>query len=821
MGYKSAVRMLLCGCSAIGFTCYPSVAQAQVANTVAPEAPPATAEDSDAPADGDIIVTAQRRDQRLQDVPIAVSVVDSTALQASNVTGLTDIQFLSPGVTFNTNFNASFLIRGVGTSSLLMTAEQSVGVVIDDVVQGIVETTFAGPSYQSLNDVERIEVLKGPQGTLFGKNSSAGVVQIITRNPKLGESSMNASFSYGRRNEANVQAAVNVPLGDTLALRVAGTVQRRDGFIRNTFTGDDLYAYQRYGIRAKLLWQPTDRLTMLLSGDYRQADDNANGAWTLRNCGSGLILFGARVYSPCASLAPYGVQAGPENQRVALDGPTFTEQTSQVASLRIDYDVGGATLTSITAYRDLNQDIAVDTDASPRYIYSINRNPSGGTQFTQELRATGEFGIVNYTLGAIYYKAKPFQEAINISTLGVIPDDSPFGFSQSAIGPGATSGYLPTVRAENESWAIFGQVEAALTEDFTLIGGLRYTNDHVRQTITYYDVPGVCALGAYLTGRGCHISPTPPAPSFAQTSADKFTYKVTAKYDFTPDINVYATYSTGYKGPMISYPSGQPQQLVRPETVESYELGLKSQLFDRRVLFNLALFQADFSDFQAQQRVIDPLDSSRSYYTTTNAGSLKTRGVEADLSFRVTPEFTLTGNVAYIPTEFTDYAIQCETGFTNPGTPPGQCTYVPPGSPAGTAPAFNAAGYPLVYAPEWTFGVSGNLDVPVGNSNSVTASATFNWRSETYGEVADPNTINEGYGLLNGQIGYGAEDGSWRLSVWGRNLLDRYFVAGIFTTPFDTGLSGTTPLSTRGYSNNPAIDSSRTIGLKLEVRFGN
>lgn len=823
MAYRFGVRALLAGCSLVVFASHAAAAEMEATadETVTSETaqePSAQDGDSAGSSAGEIIVTAQRRDQRLQDVPIAVAVVGAEQLGTSNVTGLTDIQFLAPGVTFNTNFNASFLIRGVGTSSLLMTADQSVGVVIDDVVQGIVETTFAGPSYQSLNDIERIEVLKGPQGTLFGKNSSAGVIQIITKKPELEKFGMDASFSYATKNEVNAKAAVNIPLGATVALRLAGTAQRRDGFVRNVFTGEDIYAYERYGIRGRLLWEPSDRLSILLTGDYRQSKDNANGAWTLRNCGSGLILFGSTVYRPCNELLPQGIEPGPKNLEVALDGPTFTRQTSTTASARIDYDLGGLTLTSITAYRDLDQDIAVDTDASQRVIYSINRNPSGGSQFTQELRATGEVGIFNYTLGAFYYKSKPYQQAINISTLGLIPDNSTFGFSQSAIGPSSSTGYLPIVRAKSESWAAFGQIEAAVTDRFTLIAGARYTDDHVQQTITYYDVPNVCALGAYLTNGSCHLVAV-PLPSFAETKANKFTYKFTAKYDFTQNINAYATYSTGYKGPMISYPGGQPQQLVRPETVKSYELGLKSQLFDNRVIFNVALFKADFKDFQAQQRVIDPLDASRSYYTTTNAGSLETKGVEADLSIRVSPSFTLTGNMAYVPTKFTDYAIQCEDLYANPGTPVGQCNYVPPGSPVGTAPAFNAAGYPLVYSPKWTFGLSGNLDLPVGNGNSITASASYNWRSKTYGEVADPNTINSSYGIMNAQLGYGAEDGSWRLSVFARNLFDKYYVAGIFTTPFDTGAAGQTPQSVRGYSNNPAMDAERTVGVKLDVSF--
>ena len=266
---------------------------------------------------------------------------------------------------------------------------------------------------------------------------------------------------------------------------------------------------------------------------------------------------------------------------------------------------------------------------------------------------------------------------------------------------------------------------------------------------------------------------------------------------------------------MISYPATQPQLLVDPETAKSYEIGLKAQLFDRRLSFNIDAFKVTYDDFQAQQRV--QLDATTSFYTTTNAGSLQTKGVEADASFRVSRALTLSGNVAYIPTKFTEYAVQCKDAFTNPGTTPGQCTYFAPGASGGTAAQFNAAGYPLIYSPKWTFGVAADLNLPVADRYELTANARYNWRGRSYGEVADPNTINGSYGLLNAQLGFGREDGTWRVSVFARNLLNDYFVAGIFTTPFDSGLPGTNPLSTRGYSNIPALDAQRTVGLKLEV----
>ncbi|UZK67294.1 TonB-dependent receptor [Sphingomonas sp. M1-B02] len=777
----------------------------------APAAPDA-AEAAQEPerADGEIIVTAQRREQALQDVPIAISVISSEGLEKSNFTTIADVQFLSPGVNYNANFGGGFNVRGVGTQSLLMSSEQSVALVIDDVIQGLPEVSFAGPSYQSLTDIERIEVLKGPQGTLFGKNSSAGVIHIITANPKLGQYSLRGSFSYGTKNEVNAQSVVNLPLGDALALRVAGGVQRRDGFVKDLFSGEDHWGYERYSLRAKLLWEPTSALSVLLQGEYRYLTDNANGLWTLRNCGSG---FGS--FRPCAVNAPYGLVPGPQNLEVATDGLSATEQKAYSLQGRVDYDLGGATLTAITAYRDLYQPISLDTDATPRRVYSRNENVSGGTQFTQELRINGDAGILNYTLGGFYYDARPFQRGSNGGTQNALPESSPILVSFNAIGPFANQGYGSWVKAKINSWAVFGQLEAEVTPGLTLIAGGRYTNDIVRQRVDYFDEPWLCRA-AYASGGSCHALALPLTSGDTRVKASKFTYKGTVKFDITSDVNVYATYATGYKGPMVSHPANQPQLALRPELSTSYEIGLKAQLFDRALTFNLNAFQVDYEDFQGQQRVgVAPIF----YYTTTNAGGLRTRGVEADMSWRVAPGFTLSGNIAYIPTEFTEFAVQCYDLYANPATTPGQCNYVQPGLPAGTPPQFNAAGYPLIYSPEWTGGVTADYDATLGGDLTLNAHASWNYRSSSYGVVADPNSVNPGYGLVNGQLSIGAVDESWTLAVFARNLFDQHFVGGIFRTPLDSGANNSTPLSTIGYSNIPALDSQRTVGVKLSFAF--
>lgn len=801
-----ALRTLLVSASLVGLTQNVEAQDAAAANAAAP----AEAEDTSATEIGDIIVTAQRREQSLQDVPVAISVISGEGLTKSNFTAISDVQFLSPGVNYNPNFGGGFNVRGVGTQSLLMSSEQSVALIIDDVIQGLPEVSFAGPSYQSLVDIERIEVLKGPQGTLFGKNSSAGVIHIITANPKLGVRSLDGSISYGTKNELNVQAVVNLPIGANAALRIASGVQRRDGFVHNLYTGEDHWGYNRYSVRGKLLWEPTEALSVLIQGDYRFLTDNANGLWTLRQCGSG---FG--TFRPCEINAAYGVVAGPKNLDVAVDGRSATEQESYAFTGRVDYDLGDATITSITAYRDLNQPISLDTDATPRPVYSRNENLSGGTQFTQELRVNGDAGILNYTLGGFYYDARPFQDGLNGGTQNALPDNSPILISFNAIGPYANQGYGSRVLAKIKSWAVFGQLEAEVVPGLTLIAGGRYTKDDVRQRVDYFDVPWLCR-GAVASGGTCHGLPLPLTSGEARVKADKFTYKLTAKYDITSDVNVYATYATGYKGPMISHPANQPQLLLRPELSKSYEIGLKAQFFDRAVTFNIDAFLVDYEDFQGQQRVgVAPIF----YYTTTNAGGLQTKGIEADLSWRVTPEFTVAGNFAYIPTKFTEFSVQCYDLYANPATTPGQCNYVQPGLPAGTPAQFNAEGYPLVYSPKWTWGVTADYETEVSNDLTFGAHASYNYRSSTYGVVADPNSINPGYGLLNGQLSIGSSDKRWTFAIFARNLLDEHFVGGIFRTPLDSGTNNSTPRSTIGYSNIPALDASRTVGAKLSFSF--
>jgi iron complex outermembrane receptor protein len=770
--------------------------------------------DNTAATVGELVVTAQRKQQNLVDVPVSVAVVGAQALKTSNYTTLTDLQYIAPSVTYNTNFGGGFEIRGVGTQSVTASVEQSVSVVIDDVVYGLPEISFAGPSYQALTDIDRVEILRGPQGTLFGKNSSAGVLQVVTTRPALGVVSGDASASYGTGNEVKLTADVNAPIGQTAAFRISAFDYRRDGFVHNLYTHQDVSGYDNYGVRAKLLWDPTPKSEIYIIGSYVHDYDSGNGIWTLRSCGSG-FHGGLGLFSACAEDAKYGVVASPTNLSGAWDGKLGVNQEAWTISGRASYDLGIATLKSITAYQDttIHEDVEVDSSDLP--ILSVNHNDFYDKEFTQEFRLDGKYGPLDFTSGLFYYHTDVNYPGLQAGTYNYLPPDSPILLTSGVGGP--TPCCISVDHTWTTSWAAFGQATYHVTHALLITGGLRYTHDTNKLDNFALDSPNICQF-AYAFGGPCKPAVGLPSPVLSKSiSASNVSGKVTVQYYFTPTFNVYATYATGYKGPSISYPRGLPLLGVNPETSTDYEAGFKGTFLDGRLYLAADGFYTTYKNFQGQALYIDPSNPGNRSYVTTNAGGLRTDGAEAEATFRPTPELTLNAAFAYQHTEFTQFAIPCNDGFTNPATIPGQCTFMNPAFP-GTL-QFNAAGYPLPYAPEYIFSLSFNWVHPISGDYEVEFSGNYHWQSENYTVVADPNTIVPAYGILGMNVSFGPRNEHWKVNVFARNLLDQYFVTGIFKTPLDTGTAHSNPLSTIGYSNIPSIESGRTIGVKAEVKF--
>jgi iron complex outermembrane receptor protein len=760
-----------------------------------------------------VIVTAQRKQENLVDVPISVAVIGGQELRATNYTSLTDLQFIAASVTYNTNFGGGFEIRGVGTQSVTASVEQSVSVVIDDVVHGLPEISFAGPSYQSLTDVERIEVLRGPQGTLFGKNSSAGVLQVVTKRPTLNEVSGGASVSYATDNELKMTADLNVPVGDTAAARVSGFGYRRDGFVHNRYTGHDVSGYDNYGVRGKLLWQPTDKAEVYIIGSYVRNQDTGNGIWTVRSCGSG-FRGGLGVYSPCAELAKYGVTASPTNLSGAWDGKLGVISKSSEVSARVSYDLGFATFKSITAYQKVLIDEDVEVDSSPLPILSVNHSNFDNRQFTQEFRLDGQIGErFDFTTGVFYYHTNVLYPGIQAGTYNYLPPTSGILITSGVGGP--TPCCITVDQSFTTSKAAFGQATFRITDALIVTGGLRYTHDRNSLTNQAFDAPNLCQF-AFALGSPCKPAVGLPSPLlYKRVSDNNLTGKVTLQYYVLPRVNLYATYATGAKGPSVSYPRGLPLVGVDSEHSRNIEAGIKGSFLEGRLFLTADVFRTKYRDFQGQALYVDPANPANRGYITTNAGGLKTSGGEAEGSFRATSELTLSGSVAYTPTKFTQFAIPCNDGYTNPATTPGQCTFL---NPQLGQLQFDAAGYPLTYAPKWTYSLALSWLHPMGD-NQLGVNLNYHWQDEIYTVVADPNSIAPSYGLMGLNVSYGPQDERWKISAFARNLLDEYFVSGIFKTSLDGGTANSTPRSTIGYANIPSIENSRTIGVKAEMRF--
>lgn len=370
-------------------------------------AEPATPEATTTDALEAIVVTAQRRSESLQDVPIAITSVSGKTLENSGFQAITDLQYMVPGVQFDPKNGAAFQIRGVGSTSFDFSNEKSVSLVLDDVVMDAQrENGMTG-----LTDVQQVDVLMGPQGTLFGKNSTAGVIAITTAKPVLGQWSAKVGASYGERKDHNVNAIVNAPLGDKLALRVTAFDQGQQGYGRYTVLDTHLGTFKEHGYRAKLLYQPTDDLEVLYTHDYQHHWDN-----TIR-----IGVSGAPANVLALQLAN-GVTPGPKNPDSADSSMGMIRTNSSGDSLRIQYQVGKDTLTSITAYRKTEYDNDTPADLVPTDQYAYIPYNSGRldtSKVSQEFRwASPTGGFVEYVGGLFYNRLIAAQTQLQWATLG-------------------------------------------------------------------------------------------------------------------------------------------------------------------------------------------------------------------------------------------------------------------------------------------------------------------------------------------------------------------------------------------------------------------
>ncbi len=690
----------------------------------------------------EIVVTAERRNESSQKVPLAIQSISGDTLAKTGYTSVTDLQYTMPGVQYDPTQGAAFQIRGVGSTSFDFSNAKSVSVVVDDVVMdGQRANGLTG-----LVDIERVDVLMGPQGTLFGKNATSGVIAVTTGKPKIGDLSVRASASFGEHDERILNGTVNIPLGQIAALRVSGFDQAFDGFGRNVTLNRLVGSQHEYGGRAKLYLEPSDSFNLMLSGDYAYHWDSS-----VRTPVSG------QPANVTAILNSLGVYPGPESADTADSsfGQITTEEWG--TSLRINAKLGDLDLTSISAYRRTRYDNATPANLTPadQYAYiPFNNGYLDTEKVSQEIHlASPTGGFVEWLVGGFYNDLKARQTQLQWGTLGAplydtngVPRPTLYALT-GAIGVDANASLF---NAQNETMAAFGQLKFNVTPRLSLTLGGRYTHDNNSQSLDFITVDPLPIAGYTPTFVG---SSAAPAIDFGRVKGDNFSYRIAPQFQVTDNVMLYASYSTGYKPAGIAF-VGNKYAPYRDETVKAWEAGIKSEWFGRRLRLNLDIFRSDFKDFQATilTKIPDGAGGLLDATVIGNAGGLRTQGVEGNVAVQPLRGLTLSGALTYTDAKFTDYVYNATTDYT---------------------------GSRLTNSPEWAGTAAIDYETEFGSGFGVRAHADYAYRSEYWTVVGQPDYSNvPGYGLVNGRLTFSLPSKTVEFGVYARNLFDKYFSTG-------------------------------------------
>jgi len=690
---------------------------------------------------GEVVVTAQKRSENLQDVPLSVAALDGERLQ-SIFAGGDDILSLSARVpalyaeSSNGRVAPRFYIRGLGNADFDLAASQPVSVIMDDVVMENVVLKST-----PLFDLDRVEVLRGPQGTLFGRNTTAGIVKFDTIRPSQ-TLSARGTATYGSYGTLSFDGGLGAPIvEDLLAARLSVLVQRRDDWIDNAFTrkNNALGGYEETAVRLQLLFTPTEDFSALLGVHNRSLDGTS-------------AVFRANVLTKGSNK----LNANFDREKVFFDGGGGNPQAydGSGASLKMDYKLPSATLTSITAYQTTNGVSRGDIDGGnttngPGFIPSPSDTADGIKdldQITQEVRlASDAGGPVTWQAGAYYFDSRM-----------VLRTDPGF--------------VAPTeLRHENTSWAVFGQASYEVSDDLKLTAGLRWTSDEKSLTNI--------------------VAPIPFAK--VNVSDEQVSWDLSAFYDVSDTVGLYGRVARGFRGPTIQGRDvaffGAPS-VAQSETILSWEAGFKSELFDRRVRLNGAVFTYTVNDPQ-----FTAVGGSGNIVRLLNAKEGGAWGFELDGEWVVNENLLLTAGYSYADTEIKDNALAVGVCA--------QCTVTDPLNSQNRA-LIN--GNPFPNAPEYMFDVSARYSVSLGNGGELFAFTDWSVQGKTNLFLYESKEFVTDGNFEGGlKVGYAREDGSWEVALFGRNITDEANIKG--------GID---------FNNNTAfVNEPRVIGVALTARL--
>ncbi len=805
---------------------YLLLAAAQTASTPAQESPPTPSPEATQDTGrlgaaqqgaGEVIVTARRRSESVQRVPIALSVIGGTALAETGAYNVDRLQQLQPTLQFySTNpRNSAANIRGLGAPFGLTNdgIEQGVGIYVDQVYYSrIASATF------DFTDTDRIEILRGPQGTLYGKNTTAGAINIYTRAPSFTPEAR-IELTGGNYEFFQGKVSASGPLiDDTLALRLSASVTTRQGTIYNTRQRDYENAQDNASFRGALLWRASPTLDLTLSADYNHQNPDCCVQYYARVAPTQRPL--NRQYAALAAAQNYAVPSTNPFDRVTdVDTPLRAEQELGGVSLLANWRLGGATLTSVTAYRFWNWNPSNDRDFIGLPITTVSANPSQQHQVSQELRlASDGERRVDYVAGAFFFQQHIDTQGLQVqgsAASAFLLNPTSADGKNSAVLNGLTA--RNTIGFDNTSAALFGKLTGHVSHRFSIAPGLRLNYDYKNGSYVSVVTTGAGAVldcsvpaqtaSAVVKDQCGVLAPQSYAPHFHNWNLSG---DITAAYDFSADVHGYATYARSYKSGGINL-SGLPlnaantgvdltTQTVRPEKVNHYELGLKTQLAERKVTANLAAFWTEIDDYQATVNN-GQLTVIRGYLA--NAGEVRTRGVELDTALRPTARLNAYANGAYTDAKyvhFTNAPCPPELSGGNPAL--NGATPAPAGTPGLSPLTCDISGQVLPGVSKWAASFGAEYDLPArlfGGNGQFYLGYDGSYRSR-FSSNPSPSAymyVNE-YSLSNFRVGYKAA-ASVNVFAWVRNAFDQHYFELLTTQSGNTGLIVGQPGDPRTY----------------------
>lgn len=718
----------------------------------------------------EIVVTAQKKSENIQDVPISITAVGGEALAATQGTSLQALQGQIPNVQIdnfaNTPQSAVFTVRGIGVIEPDPYAGNTVSIVVDGVPQ-----FFSMGALLDLYDVDRIEVLRGPQGTLFGANTTGGVINVVTTQP-TGEFGGHVKAVYGNYNRMDLTGSIEAPLvEDVLSLKVAGIHTQRKGWVTNVVDGSDLGRKNLDAVRAYLRFTPGSNFDATLQGEYVNARNGSpiviNGART------GELLYvapgtagpgtGGMYTSPCATT---GMCIAPDKYYGANNSvPDQSNMDTYSGTLTMNWrNTGLGDWTAITGYKHFKLREYTDQDGTPLFLNDTYRRTEGW-QFSQELRTNLELtDSLNVLVGGFYLK-------------------NHYDHIQAYRLQFAAPGLLQTNLQDQDNYSISGFAQAywQATDRLKLQAGLRYSHEKTESTPSLITSIGDPA-GSNYTGVGNTV-----IGSFTvggTKSWNNVGWKLGADYEVADDTLLYASWARGFKSGGFTARVGVPADgdtPYDPEKVDTFEAGIKADFLDRHLRVNLAAFYTNYRDMQVAQIYFDA-DTSTQGNRILNAGKSEIKGFELETTAVPVEGMTLRASLAYLDAKYKEFLY---------------------GDPL-SGQIIDLEGYRLQNAPKWNASFGANFVIPLGNGAELVSDVSYTYTSSKYytAILDTPRSKIQPTHLVDASLTYKPEGGAWSVGLWATNLLDSRYLSTVYDSPGYAGLAGYAPPRQWGGSVN-------------------